>query len=714
MELVLDADPEDLQVWLQEAEEQLQVLDESIIRLEKESEDEELLQSIFRAAHTLKGSSGTIRHTRMAELTHATEGVLDELRNRRLGVSASLVDALLESLDNLRLLRDEVLSLTIDESIPVETLVKQLNDLMQQAEDVGSEPAPPEIESDDQPASTHAPSKPRVELTPEILERIERAEVKGTRVVRVVANLSPDSTLPAARKLQLLNEAGQVGEVLVSNPTMDEVMEESEQLWLEAVVLTDESDSEIKNALAVILDVESLEILPLELHSESVEKNDAAEPESFAAADNEDESQPAAVARQPQKPAPRTARQATTVRVDVERLDNLMNLVGEMVIDKIRLEQLGRDLSERYAGDDYVDTLRDATSHIGRITNELQEEVMRSRMFPVENVFNRFPRMVRDLARKAGKKVNFVVEGKETELDRSVIEEIGDPLIHLLRNAIDHGIQTAEDRQAVGKPEEGTVTLSARHEENHIVITVEDDGNGIDADAVRKKAVNKGLITSEAVERLTESEAVDLIFLLGLSTAESVSEVSGRGVGMDIVKNNIEKLNGTVSILSEAGVGSTFEIKMPLTLAIIRALLIGLGDRVFAVPLVSVKETIESRPEDIQTVRGREVIRLRGEVLPLLRLAESFKSVHYVQPSAESSAEADPSRGIFVVAVRVGERQIGLVVDKLLGEQEVVIKSMGDFIGDADGIAGATILGDGRVAMIVDVNSLFRSAMLAA
>ena len=402
------------------------------------------------------------------------------------------------------------------------------------------------------------------------------------------------------------------------------------------------------------------------------------------------------------------------MRVDVERLDNLMNLVGEMVIDKTRLEQLGKDLSDRYSGDEYVGTLVDATTHMGRITNELQEEVMRSRMFPVENVFNRFPRMVRDLAKKAGKKVNFVVEGKETELDRSVVEEIGDPLIHLLRNAIDHGIESVEDRVAAGKPEEGTITLSARHEENHIVITVRDNGKGIDGATVRDKALSKGLLTPEAAERLKDSEAVDLIFLPGLSTAGSVSEVSGRGVGMDIVKNNIEKLNGTVSISTELGVGSVFEIKIPLTLAIIRALLIGLDSRVFAIPLVSVKETIESRAEDVQTVRGREVIRLRGEVLPLLRLAESYRSLKppVFDDSAISNGEA--ATHSFVVAVRLGDRQVGLVVDKLLGEQEVVIKSLGEFIGDVDGIAGATILGDGSLAMIVDVNSLLRESLLAA
>ena len=716
MELVLDADPEDLQVWLQEAEEQLQVLDESIIRLEKESDDEELLQGIFRAAHTLKGSSGSIKHTRMAELTHAMEGVLDEVRNRRLDVSAELVDALLESLDNLRLLRDEVLSMSIDEDIPVSELVTRLTGLNDRAGNPDAAAADDSAATEESaPAAAPPAAESRLKLTDDLLETVAQLQINGKRVVRVVAALTADSALPAARKLQLLTEAAQVGEVIISSPSMDEVMDESDELGMELLIATGGDDVEIHNVLRVILDVENLEILPFSVPVAEQETEIEVEAAAKSAPVGQSAAGPAPpTAEQSQKPAQRAARQTTTVRVDVERLDNLMNLVGEMVIDKTRLEQLGKDLSDRYSGDEHVGTLVDATTRMGRITNELQEEVMRSRMFPVENVFNRFPRMVRDLAKKAGKKVNFVVEGKETELDRSVVEEIGDPLIHLLRNAIDHGIEGVEDRAAAGKPEEGTITLTARHEENHIVMTVRDDGKGIDGATVRDKALSKGLLTPEAAERLKDSEAVDLIFLPGLSTAGSVSEVSGRGVGMDIVKNNIEKLNGTVSISTELGVGSVFEIKMPLTLAIIRALLVGLDSRVFAIPLVSVKETIESRAEDVQTVRGREVIRLRGEVLPLLRLAESYRGLKppVFDDSAISNGEA--ATHSFVVAVRLGDRQVGLVVDKLLGEQEVVIKSLGEFIGDVEGIAGATILGDGSLAMIVEVNSLLRESLLAA
>ena len=356
--------------------------------------------------------------------------------------------------------------------------------------------------------------------------------------------------------------------------------------------------------------------------------------------------------------------------------------------------------------------LADANAHIGRITDELQEEVMRSRMLPIESVFNRFPRMIRDLAQKAGKKLDFVIEGKETELDRSVIEEIGDPLIHLLRNSVDHGIEPPADRLEAGKPEEGTITLSARHEENHIVISVVDDGKGIDGEKVKAKAVKNGVLSAEAAERLTPAESADLIFAPGLSTAEVVSEVSGRGVGMDIVKTNIEKLNGTVSITTEIGVGTSIEVHMPLTLAIIRALLVKVESRVFSVPLVSVRETLEVAGQSIRTVGGREVIKLRGDVLPLLRLAEVFPRRTRlvglpVGGEIESELEDDDR---FIVAVRLGDRQVGMIVDELIGEQEVVIKSLGAFIGDVDGIAGATILGDGRVAMIVAIGGVLRKA----
>ena len=704
MDLILDADPEDLQFWMIEADEQLQVLDEDLIRLERESDDSELLQRIFRAAHTLKGSSGTIKHNRMAHLTHAMEGVLDELRNDKMSVTSDLIDVLLDSLDNLGLLKDEVTTLTVNEAIPVDDLVDRLNVLREAAEagDLAPAATAPEAANPqaDEPAEADpAAAEVSFKLSEVDRQAIESASVKGDSVLHVHVEIDPESALLAARMLQVLTEAASTGQVLASIPTMDEVMEESDSTALDLLLVTKENETVVNNALVVILDVQSIKFSTYEPGGDA--------PEEMTAPSTGSTNGTKAAAR-PAAKAP-----ATTVRVDVERLDNLMNLVGEMVIDKTRLLQLSRELSSRFDNDSSVEALANTNSHIGRITDELQEEVMRSRMLPIENVFNRFPRMIRDLTRKAGKKINFVVEGKETELDRSVIEEIGDPLIHLLRNSIDHGIEMPADRKAAGKPEEGTITLSARHEENHIIISVSDDGGGVDGEKVKAKAVANGLLTAEAAKRLTSAESVDLIFAAGLSTAEAVSEVSGRGVGMDIVKTNIEKLNGTVSISTEMGNGTEIEVHMPLTLAIIRALLTKVEGRVFSVPLVSVRETLEVSAQSIQTVGGREVIQLRGDVLPLLRLNRVFprrdRLPELTAANDEHEEISDDRR--FIVAVRLGDRQVGMIVDELVGEQEVVIKSLGTFIGDGDGIAGATILGDGRVAMIVDVGGVLQKAI---
>jgi two-component system chemotaxis sensor kinase CheA len=384
------------------------------------------------------------------------------------------------------------------------------------------------------------------------------------------------------------------------------------------------------------------------------------------------------------------------VRVDIGRLDEMMNLVGELVIDRGRLAQVLRELSGRLSGDPALDSLAEIAQHLGRVSDDLQEQVMLARLLPIENVFNRFPRMVRDLARKSGKQVRFIVEGEQTGLDRSVIDEIGDPLLHLLRNAVDHGVEPPAERRAAGKSPEATVRLAARHEENHIVIEVADDGRGIDPRRVRESAVRKGLLSPEAAARLSDEEAINLIFAPGFSTAERVTDVSGRGVGMDVVRTNIEKIGGSVRVQTQVGAGTTFVITLPLTLAIIRALLVRVGEAVFTIPLSSVQETLRVRTDAIRTVHQREVVLIRGQALPLVRLADLFGG-------RGRSAEPAASDGRYVVVVRSGRTELGLVVDRLIGEQEVVIKSIGGVLGEVDGIAGATILGDGRVSMIVDV-----------
>jgi len=389
-----------------------------------------------------------------------------------------------------------------------------------------------------------------------------------------------------------------------------------------------------------------------------------------------------------------------TVRTSVERLDSLMDLVGELITDRNRLNQIRVDFESRFRSDDQVDNLVQTVVHVGRITDQLQEEVMRIRMLPVSSVFNRFPRLVRDLARKAGKEVELVMRGEDTELDRSVIEEISDPLVHLLRNSIDHGLESPADRAAAGKPARGTALLTARHEENHIILTVEDDGRGIDEQKVKAKALSKGWITEAESASMSHDKAIDLIFRSGLSTATTVTDISGRGVGLDIVRANIERLNGSVVVETWPGKGTRFQIVLPLTLAIVPALLVKVGQATLAVPLVTVMETLRVPVETVRTVTTKPVIQLRGHVLPLVRLSEVLQ---FAVPPSKRRYE-------YVVAVRWGKLEVGLMVDTLVGEQELVIKSLGALLADTPGVSGAAILGDGRVALIIDVPSLFNLA----
>jgi two-component system chemotaxis sensor kinase CheA len=385
-----------------------------------------------------------------------------------------------------------------------------------------------------------------------------------------------------------------------------------------------------------------------------------------------------------------------TVRVDVTRLDALMNLIGELVIDRTRIAQIGSELRSKFS-DPNIDALEETVSHIARITSDLQDQIMKARMMPIETVFNRFPRVVRDLAQKLGKDVKLELVGGETELDRSVIEVIGDPLLHILRNSVDHGLEDPDTREQLGKPRQGRVLVKACHQDNHIVIEISDDGRGIDAERIRKKAVEKGLLTKDQAERMTEREALQYIFSSGFSTAAEVSEVSGRGVGMDIVRSNLQRLGGLIDLETEVGKGSRFVLRLPLTLAIIRGLLTNVGEQVIVLPLGSVVETLLVEAASIQSVNRNEVIVLRGQTLPLVRLNEMF-AIHSREDSTED--------GQYVVVVGLAERRIGLAVDGLVGEKEVVIKSLSRFCGEVPGISGATILGDGNVALIADVNGI--------
>jgi two-component system chemotaxis sensor kinase CheA len=641
------------------------------VRLEQDGPSPELLQEVFRAAHTIKGSSAAIGHLRMAKLTHAMETLLDKVRHGQIPTTPALTEQLFQGLDMLKALAAEVQTLQMTD-LDVDSLVVRLEAL------ADARPVP--SQSDGVRASA---LEPPAGSTHHLVVKIEAQE------------------WTAVRAFQTLLALDEIGKVMLSQPARAEIVQQQVHDRLEAFVQSSRSLDDIRDA---VLHVPEIKILSLcDIDEMAVPEHGAvAEPWSDAAA-----SVPAAGADRAADGAlagigagaPRGgARPATaTVRIDVERLDRLLNLVGELVIDRTRLIGLGRALQDQLGEHQMLSEITETVFHLGRITDEMQAEVMKSRMLPIGTVFNRFPRVTRDLATRQGKKVELVIEGQETELDRSVIEEIGDPLVHLLRNAIDHGVELPNERVLAGKPEAATVKLTAEHVESSIVITVEDNGRGIDPSKIKAKALERGVISFETSQRLSDAEATELIFAPGFSTATTVTEVSGRGVGMDIVRTNVERLGGSVEVQSKQGEGSRFFLRLPLTLAIVQALLVRVGGGIYALPLSSVTETLRVPVAEIQKLQQQEAILLRGKVLPVVRCTSLFH--------CESEAPAD-ARDILVVAVKVGERQIGLAVDRLLGEQEVVIKSLGDLIGDVPGLSSAAILGDGTVALIVDVPAL--------
>jgi len=699
-----DTSAEDIKVFLDEAEEMLQNMEGGILRLEKESDNPEVVQEIFRAAHTLKGSSATLGHQRMAELTHSMENVLDKVRKGKLEVTGAVVDTLFACLDVLKAYKEEIA--TGEESgVSAQSILEQLAAIDRTGSAApaaaASLPAQPPAAASSMPAGLP-------QLTPADEEKVKSAPVRGMTAFWAHMQLDKNAAMPAVRAFQTLLAVGDIGEVVRSWPTQEEVEEDKVGDDMKLVFVTRESMEVVRTTLEGIPEVKILAVSPLSLATPAPAP--AAAAAVVAEPANAEVAMPLATLTADPEGAPRREATATagqikgaknssrTVRVDVEVLDNLMNTVGELVIERTRLLQVLTHLETDREGDEASQVMSSALAQIGRLTGNLQDEIQRARMLPVDNLFRKFPRMVRDVAQKAGKEIEFVVQGEETELDRSVIEEIGDPLMHLLRNSVDHGVEPPMDRLKVGKLAKGTVTLEALREENRIVISVRDDGRGIDPQRIRASAVKKGLLSEDAARRLSDNEAINLIWAPGFSTAEKVSDISGRGVGLDVVHKNIEKLNGSVEIRTEVGKGTEFRVKLPLTLAIIRALQVEVLDTTYCIELSSVVETDRIPTSEIKTVRQREVIVKRGEVIPLLRLVDAFgqqRPADFVEPEE-----------VFVVIVAVMGKQIGLVVDNLIGEGDVVIKPLGKFIGDIPGISGATIMGNGDVAIILDISSL--------
>ena len=693
MEIIFDISEEELPIFLAEADEHLQVLDESLIRLERESSDSELVQTVFRSAHTIKGMSGMIGHQRMTNLTHALETVLDGARKNSIAATGQLVNLCLDAVDHLRLLRDEVVtSQTCD--VNIDQVVSSLKDF---TENAGNHQAG---DNTNVPPAKKNPPKQKNE------KKNGANEAPG---IHVQAQIDPNSMASAARAFQLMMALQDLGEIRSMTPSQEQIEAASSVSDFTAVIVTDQSFEKIAAALLQLSGIDEISIdgrvivsggKPVAQDPPKSEPEQSAQPEKDVQAPSQPSS-PISNNNQPvekRSASPFGRRSADmTIRTNVERLDNLMNLVGELITDRNHLKQVHSRLARTNRNDDQI---FETITHLGRITDQLQEEVMHIRMLPISSTFGKFPRMVHDMSQKVGKDIELIIRGEETEVDRSMIEEINDPLIHLVRNSVDHGIETPEVRRAAGKPERGTLTLTARHEQGRIVLTVEDDGGGIDGERLRRSAVQKGLITAEEAAALTEEQSIDLMFMAGLSTAQKITDLSGRGVGLDIVNTNIQRVNGSIQVETKLGQGTQFQIILPLTLAVVPALMVQVRHSTFAIPLVMITETLRLDPDDIKYVYRKPVTRLRGKVLSLARLSDIF-----ILPESE-----EKMKYLFAVVVQSGKQRIGLIVDSLLGEEDVVVKPLGAFIGDIPGISSAAILGDGQVALIVDIFGLFKLA----
>ncbi len=671
MELASDITSDDLQVFLQEAEEHLQLLDEDFVRLEREQDNEDLLQEIFRAAHTLKGSSAMLGHERMTALAHVMETLLDNVRKGTQDVTTEVIDALLHSLDGLNLLKDEL----VDEGAP-ETDVTAVIDELERAMDDGEGAARP---------GSLVKTKRWVVLDEQTTEKLRDFEETGGKARMVRIAFFKETEWAAVRCFQLLDALESLGEVLGSNPTHEDVAGERVDQELLVVIAGSASDSDIESAARSIEDVETVSV---DVYDHDEEQAAADEPAAQSASPGAGDD--ATSSRQ-------QSQKSQTVRIDVERLDDLMNMIGELIIDRTRIVQISKALDSQYSGDELVEALNKTSDHIVRVVEDLRETTMQIRMLPIGTVFSSFPRMIRDLAQRVNKQVNFTMDGQDTEIDRTVIDRIKDPLVHLLRNALDHGIETPEERATSGKPEAGNIHLSAFHEQGNIVITVQDDGNGIHPEKIKQAMVSKGLISAEAASRLTDAEAIDLIFLPGSSTAAQTTDISGRGVGMDIVKSNIEAINGFVNVETVPGEGTKIILRLPLTLATLQAMLVTLNNTLYAIPLVYVLEAVLREQAEISTIDGREVIRLRGDVVPLVHLGQALGIPDSFFRGGNQT---------WVVIVKFGEKLVGLAVDTLSELLEIVVKSLGLYLGNVKGIAGASVLGDGRVVLILDVATL--------
>lgn len=684
-----------LSIFIDESKDHLQAINENLLTLEQNPEDIAIVQTIFRSAHTLKGMSATMGFEDLARLTHEMENVLDLVRNGKLSMNSFIFDSLFKSTDSL-----EAMVLDIVEGgtgkADVSSIVAALKSIV--SGDYGKTSA---TGGDNAQTKNSATTSSMVvdEFQSSVLEQSIQA---GHRVFFIEVTVREDCILKAARAYMVFDHFEQNGEVVKSTPSIQEIEQEKFDRSFSVFYISKVEQQELEKKILNVSEIESVRIVTIDTETlkQIQAQKYADKPASGTAADQGTDRQNSKPAAQEGTPAPGKPTAQThagagvatrTIRVDIERLDLLMNLFSELLIDRVRLEQL--------AGEIRKSELSETVEHMARVSSDLQNIVLKLRMVPVETVFNRFPRMVRDVAKSLDKKVELVITGADTELDRTVIDEIGDPLVHLLRNAIDHGIEPVADRIAAGKDETGTVWLRAFHSGNHVFIEIEEDGRGINREKVLQTAIKKEIIRKEQAGGMSDEEVAALIFASGFSTADKISDISGRGVGLDVVKTKIESLGGRVSIDSKPGRGTKFSVQLPLTLSIISAMLIRVGNEKYAIPLSSIVETASIEPDRVRIVHGSPMIDFRDSVIPLTSLAEVFEV-----PGAQTGKTGTSD----IVIIRKGDKMAALSVDEFIGQQEIVLKSLGKYLTNVFAVSGATILGDGQVALIIDTNALIK------
>ena len=692
-----------LEIFIDESEEHLQTLSDCIMVLEKEPDNKDTINEVFRAAHSLKGMAGTMGFKRMQHLTHDMENVFQEVRSDHIKVTSGMIDLLFKCLDALEGYVDNIKSTSDEGTEDNEVIIKELNDFIAKtegAEETGNTETPEAKEAAPESTQEEKAGQEKIELTNDEKKAIREAESNGQHIYVMTVHIQKDCLLKAARAFLVFKAVEDFGQILVYRPSSQDIEDEKFEFEFSFFLASEESEDKIVAVAKAVSEIEKVDAEEIHL-DEYVKEAEAQEEQQAKEATAEQKEAPAEAPKAAEKKAPAAnAKKQTnakpvtgrTVRVDIEKLDALMNQVSELIIAKNSLVSISSNESGEYQNQSFHEQIE----YLERITTNLHESVMKVRMVPIESVVNKFPRMIRDLSRKLGKKMELYMTGEDTELDRTVVDQIGDPLQHLLRNSADHGLEDNATRVERGKPEVGSIFLKAFQEGNNVIIEVGDDGNGIDVAAVRDKAVERGVITAEQAENMSQKEIINILFLPSFSMAKKITDISGRGVGLDVVKSNIEALGGDVEVRTQLGEGTTFIVRLPLTLAIIQALMVEIRDEKYAIALGSISN-IESIPvNEIKYVQAQEVIHLRGAVIPLIRLDQVL----------DMEEKQEEPENLTVVIVKKGDSLAGLVVDNLIGQQEIVIKSLGKYINNNKIISGATILGDGEVALILDVNTL--------